>query len=119
MDEHAVYAVGTVVRCWYGERFGVVTGTNRATVMVRHIGGKQDGYVMVEKSYHMDVIDAYGERIPDLPGTKVKLSDWQSKERDAVVLEQDGPFLLVRYAIKDGQERDVWTDLGRVWQGRG
>lgn len=114
MDEDATYTVGTVVKCWYGERFGVITEMNRLTAKVRHIGGKQAGYVMVEKSYYTDVLELHNEIIPDLSGAEVKLMDWNSQEREGVVLAQDGPFILVRYSIKDGQQRDVWTDLGRV-----
>lgn len=114
MDESPAYTVGSVVKCWNGERFGVITEMYRVTAKVRHIGGRQDHNAMVEKRYHRDVLEMHSEAIPQLSGAKVKLVDWQRAQRDAIVLEQDGPFLLVRYVIKDGRQREVWTDLGRV-----
>jgi hypothetical protein len=109
------YVVGDIVKCWYGERLGVITEVNRTMVKVRHIGGKQDNYATLEKHYMSDVIEMYGDPIPDLVGSQTKFLDWHgATEREGVILQQDGPFLLVGYEIKSGAARESWIDLGRL-----
>lgn len=109
---------GQYVKLWNGHRLGVIAEVHRATVGVRTIGGKQQGFHFGVQCFAADAVTQMEQlplaRLP-LLADRVVLKDWpHNRPRQAEVTAVDGILFEAQYELANGIPRRHWFDLQRI-----